>query len=424
MKKLKLTYIFLSIYAGTVCAQTKEDVNLDVLKAPSSPAAQLLGFAIADVEKPTDLSSFMVTIQSASSAFSKLPNNYAVDLAPFSLLRRKNYIALNGKNSLQSTDVPSVIKQSLVVSFAIRNPDTAVGNFIPKNSYAAIGLKFSIIRPQFSDDNLVTLQQIRLNSLDRIRLTQSRLSAADVARKLKIIDQQEDAEIERLLAKYSGKVELDIDSVLQIERGTPGTTLNTLASQSKALVRYSEAEVEKSAEAAAITARLRLLAGQFDAKRVGFSWDVAGGIGLNFRDKRFDNSKVYNSGIWTTIGYNLEKAGSILALARLMMNPDQIYAIDNASNPYTQDINTFDAGARYVLSSKRFGCSLEGIHRSIINTDLQQSTWRVVFNTDYTIAPNQKLLFSFGRNFDGTYTKSNNLIASLSLLFGFGGTKI
>jgi hypothetical protein len=87
-------------------------------------------------------------------------------------------------------------------------------------------------------------------------------------------------------------------------------------------------------------------------------------------------------------------------------------------------MHTFDAGARYVYSKDRFSCSLEGIYRSIINSSLAEPSWRVVFNTDYTIAANQKLLFSFGRNFDGTITKNNNLIASLSLLFGFGGTKL
>jgi hypothetical protein len=139
---------------------------------------------------------------------------------------------------------------------------------------------------------------------------------------------------------------------------------------------------------------------------------------------RFNNSKLYNSGIWTTLGYNSEKKGAILGVARLMMNPDQIYAMNNAANPFTSDITTLDLGGRYVYSKDRFSCSLEGIYRSVLTSNVSDPSWRVVLNTDYTIAPNQKLLFSFGRNFDGTLTKSNNLITSLSLLFGFGGTKI
>jgi hypothetical protein len=412
------------MFGGIIKAQDKDAVKLDLLKAPSSPAAQLLGFAVSEIEKPTDLSSFMLTVQSASSTFSKLPNSYAVDLVPFSLLRRDSVITLNGKNSLQSADALSVIKQSLVLSFAIRNPDTTVGNFIPKNTYGAVGIKFSIFRPEFSEQNKSILRQLNLDSKRLLRLVTESQKTGQNALDLESLEKQKILEMERLKVLFVQNKLKDFGQYISNEESTKGTNLNIINTKIEAVLKNSSNNVADSQSAQAITARLKILASKFDAKRVGLSWDVAGGVGLNFRDKRFDNSKVYNSGIWTTIGYNFEKAGSILGVARLMMNPDQIYALDNASNPYTQDINTFDTGARYVITSKRFGCGLEGIYRSIINTDLQQSTWRVVFNTDYTIAPNQKLLFSFGRNFDGTYTKSNNLIASLSLLFGFGGTKI
>jgi hypothetical protein len=47
----------------------------------------------------------------------------------------------------------------------------------------------------------------------------------------------------------------------------------------------------------------------------------------------------------------------------------------------------------------------------------------VVANADYALAANQKLIFSFGRNFDGTITKEGNLVAALTVLFGFGTSR-
>ncbi len=69
----------------------------------------------------------------------------------------------------------------------------------------------------------------------------------------------------------------------------------------------------------------------------------AGALGQTsgqFIDRRFDNSKIYNAGVWTTIGYTGEKFGSALFLLRVLHNPDRIFANDNAVNTIG-DINTF-----------------------------------------------------------------------------------
>src|SRR5574343_1320716 len=59
----------------------------DLLKAPVSPASNLLGFAQSEIDKPTDVSEFMVSLQSASNSYTQLPSNYAIDIAPYWLLK-------------------------------------------------------------------------------------------------------------------------------------------------------------------------------------------------------------------------------------------------------------------------------------------------------------------------------------------------
>ena len=80
MKKI----IFL-ILISVKCFGQKDSttISLDLLRGPSSPAANLIGISQKDVEKPSDVSSFLVTLQSSTGKYSKLPANFAVDIAPY-----------------------------------------------------------------------------------------------------------------------------------------------------------------------------------------------------------------------------------------------------------------------------------------------------------------------------------------------------
>ena len=44
----------------------------DLLKAPVSPASNLLGFAQSEIDKPTDVSEFTMSLQSASNTYTQL----------------------------------------------------------------------------------------------------------------------------------------------------------------------------------------------------------------------------------------------------------------------------------------------------------------------------------------------------------------
>jgi len=54
MKKIKfLAVIFVSLAFG-------QDINTDLLKAPASPASNLLGVASSEINKPTDVSDVII----------------------------------------------------------------------------------------------------------------------------------------------------------------------------------------------------------------------------------------------------------------------------------------------------------------------------------------------------------------------------
>ena len=137
-----------------------EGVKLDLLKAPSSPAANLLGIAASDVDKPTDVSAFMLSLRSATSNFTALPSNYAIDLAPYWLFKKKkgDITAAGLENSFGK----NVFKQTLVLSFAIRNTDSTEIELTPNSIYSGVGFKFSIFRGNYDETTKKALKEIKL----------------------------------------------------------------------------------------------------------------------------------------------------------------------------------------------------------------------------------------------------------------------
>ena len=222
----------------------------------------------------------------------------------------------------------------------------------------------------------------------------------------------------RLKDTLSGKKSADI---LQIMHSNEYQQIQLELNKKTMLLQNKKSDTEELNE---LSTQIKAVASEFQTARIGLTWDIAGGISAGFINRRLSNSKVYNAGVWTTIGYTSAKVGSGLLLLRLLQNPDKIFAKDNGINDIG-NITTFDFGGRYIYSTpqSKFNASLEGVYRSVLSSNTNHPTWRIVFNADYAILQNQKLTFSFGKNFDGTTTKDGNLIAALSFLTGFGNRR-
>ena len=390
----------------------------DLLKAPVSPASNLLGFAQSEIDKPTDISEFMVSLQSASNSYTQLPSNYAIDIAPYWLLKSKNLGDIT-TSGLSTSSGKNVIPQSLVLSFAIKNVDSTSLNFNKDNTYAGFGFKFSIYRGEYDTDTkkslakIKNLQEVKLkamnknldNSLEKLAEEIADLEKArkDVFKGIDFNDESEDnLKLIELLNKKAEKMNLEIEQKME-------ALLNT-------------SEINK--EITTIDDEIKKEASKFQLTRIGFTWDIAGGISGEFYNKSFNQGKIYNAGIWTTMGYTTEKSGAFLGIARYLYNPERIFALDNSTNEFNS-VATFDTGFRYILgeSQAKLNASLEAIYRSYFTESEADNSWRLMFNIDYAILKNQKLTFSFGKNYDGTTTKDGNIIAALGMVFGFGNKR-
>ncbi|CAD0007051.1 hypothetical protein [Flavobacterium chungangense] len=419
--KIALKIIFVSILLTNfilVAQQKDNSQEFDLLKAPISPASNLLGFSQSDIDKPTDVSAFMTSLQTATNSFSQLPSNYAIDIAPYWLFK-KNSLGDISTKGLSNSYGKKVLKQTLVLSFAVKNTDSVSNNFNPESTYAAMGFRFSIYRGNYDSTTVSQLRKIAILQQEKLKLMKKNqtqvydnlpqeIDSLKQARKniFAGFDTKDESKDNLLLGELLLKKASKLDSVI-------GAKIEILLDDNKDAEQFTK-----------IDSKVKELAGKFQLARVNFTWDIAGGISAEFRNKNFNNSKVYNTGIWTTFGYTWEKSGSLLGLIRYLYNPNKIFALDNQVNEI-DNISTLDTGIRYIFgkSQSKFNCSIEAIYRSALSQDSINSSWRFIANADYAILKNQKLTFSFGRNYDGTTTKDGNLIAALGLVVGFGNNR-
>jgi len=416
-KVLLFIYILISNILSPNClfAQNDSEVKLDLLKAPASPAANLLKFATTDIEKPTDLSALMLSLQSASSSLTKLPSNYAIDIAPYWLLRTRTDFTTTGLNK---TNYKDVFRQTFVLSLGVKNVDSVIDNFKPTSTYGSIGFKFSIMRPKYNKENIAVLEKIHEK--------QKELNLAVY----KFINKKND-EYKKLVSEYTLMIVAlkqqfidDVSFAKELKKQQENSS-SEISKNEKSREELNQSTIDKVLEEKnGLIDELSTTAKEFDGKREGFSWDIAGGVSSEFRSKRFNNSKVHNAGIWTTIGFNGKKNLSFLMLVRYLLNPEQDY-IDKATILQNGNISTIDGGGRliYATAKSKFNTSLEFLYRQAFTSFSNDKTWRLIFNADYAIWQNQKLTFSFGRAFDGAITKDGNLVAALTFLTGFGNKR-
>lgn len=410
---MKTRIFFLLVLGCTsrLFAQTEQidtsTVNLDVLKAPSSPAFNLLGLSPSEIDRPTDVNAFAFSLQNSTKNFTSLPNSYAVELAPVYLFQKK----LITLDQFKATDFKHVFWQSFTLSIGYTHvgPEGKEDVDSLRKSKVGFGFKFSIIRPKFSErtesvyDDLVGQQKIMLKNYfsaeEENPLKKEVVLIRDSLRNLINIYPRGDKRIGLERARLIGRL------------GELSAKINEEGN-----VKLAGTEAFQAA---------KKIAGDFKIERVGPFLDFAAGLTLDFPDDRFNNSLVSKGGAWLTGGFESGNQGiTVMGIARYLYQPDKIFADDN-DVIQTKDVSTFDAGGKLLFNgfNGRLALSTEVIYRSILTTSTVDPSWRLVFNTEYDIGKNKKLTFAFGRNFDGAISKGGNLIAALNFISSFGSAR-
>jgi len=196
-------------------------------------------------------------------------------------------------------------------------------------------------------------------------------------------------------------------------------------------IRFRKVEIaiekkQKHDDEVALKEKIRKGAEDLKFNRAGWFLDFAGGSVLDFKDQTFNKSYVSKSGAWLTGGYDAKKSLDFLAIARYLYQPDKILADDTALLD-SKNISTFDGGLRLIykeMKKQKLSISTEALYRSVLNEKVIDPSWRIVLNATYDLGENQVLSFAFGKDFDNSLIKKDNLIASLNYIIGLGSKRL
>jgi len=402
--------IGLLLAALRVCAQdSAAEPSLNVLRAPSSPAATMLGISESAIERPSDPADFAASVQTATDQFSMFPSSYAVDLAPGWLFLGDKLVFGDPANKKVGENLLQSGVLSLGTTTTEDNADTGLSN-----TQVAVGIKASVFRGhKFHSETKKRLEELRkvmqqrnstlFDEAERVFRQDSILLQKDDERKNYVKNlRQEGLSMDEVRAtkKFQQLTDAIVDRKQVIRDSLSGQKRHTAY----------EAQIIEQVE-------------QLQIKRVGFKMDVHFGMVMDFPGQKTTDMAVSRWGGWLTMGYECEKNFVALGIARMLLNPDQAFADDDGMIDQ-ENLLTFDAGARMIYSSmNKFSASGEFLYRSILNQDQLDPSYRLAFNASYEVAKNKLLTFSIGRDFDGTVEKGGNVFAAINAVLGFGSNR-
>jgi len=334
-------------------------LTINLLQVPNSPAFSLMDLAPSTIEEPKVPSDFVAFVRQATDSFTILPRNYGIEFAPAWVFGRDKI----DFSRFSSNRLGQNIWQSLSFSIGVNHLDDP--NLPPDNgrtTQLGFGLKMSLLRGKL---------EAKHSQIDSLYSTMSAVN---------------DSLYRNLQAWFitDPGYKLWYDSLTVLRQKVQGLKLN----------------------------------------RRGFKLDFATGMATDFYDQSVTNSQVTRIGAWLTGGWVFQPGKSqlntsLLGMLRVLGNPGQLYRSDTLL--LTDDNLFLDYGGRLILhNGRRFSFSTELLGRVAINNDALKPTARYVVNMDYQLNSSIVLSFHLGKNFDGTVTKSGNLITALQLFSSFG----
>lgn len=396
--------LFIVYGAYSLCAYAQGGdlgQEIDLLKAPASPASNMLGIASEEVTRPTDLTSFMLGLRQASDEFTKLPSNYAIDIAPLWLFDRNGkkanltkMVMRQGGDTAGSSWGERVL-QGTVFSTAVKGIGTGDTSSYPETG---IGFRMALFTPPVNKE-----AQTRFNSLRALHKAIAQWDSLELARAFKSV-RYEELKQKQKDPKYS-----------KAEQDSYGDSASyVLADLLEKQDPISVEDLKRSAS---------LLAEGFAMDRQGFFMDFSAGLALEFVDRDFNNGQFNRGGFWLTTGYTCP-GFTTTAMGRMIFEPPVEIVLED-STTRRDNVRNGDLGVSIAFdqNGRPFTFSLEGLMRWQQIGDTKDDTWRLVANASYAFKANKAVTFSFGRNFDGTNSSGGNLVAALNLLLGFGGDK-
>lgn len=385
MRTTACTVLVTAFSLGVVSAQ--EPVQIDDLRAPTSPAFVLLDVAPASVERPENPKAFTTSLINTVSESGGLPENYALEVAPYWL----TYHPQLTFEKYQSPGLMSAI-HTLSISVAttpMKAPEGSTEDV--KGSRVGMGVRTNLVNGRFNPKLgalVATLARHQHEFLDADEAVENAKKNVATAEKA--------LEAARAAGTASGPLEKDLAD----KRAVLATSQETL----------------DAIEAATETAALDIQA--LDAQRIGLIVSLAFGKTWDFPDDDFSKGQDSRWGVWVTPAYRFIACAASSESCQATL--DAIAVLRALREPGKD--TSWDFGGRIVWQPTReLSLSLETLRRQSGDSDAKEggASNRTAGMLEYRINADLSLYGSFGRDFEKE-TGSKPLISLVGLNIGLG----
>lgn len=378
---------------------------------PQAPGFTLLDVQPASVERPATPADFGVSLLTETKKLSVLPENYAVDIAPFWLFRGQTITYETYESKTAGWDA---VKQTLSLSIATVTSELGADSL---STALGVGFRFSIIQgridPQFDRyaekiaDIRAKMGELGSDFHARVGRAQDRDPLSmELRRQIDQVVAVQDSLVDQLEASsMPGEARQRMEEYLQESTNAQlGAIEKQLASRSGEIAAGMESEIRK--ERAEDIADLRAVASNLTVRRVGPKVEIAGGWVSEFPQRRFDDGRWRKTGLWMNLA-NEGATWSWLGVGRW---------IDDRRDDRE---DRWEVGTRLIANAARgFSGSGELVYRGYTDRPDESSSWRAAMILEYATGESRVVSLALGRDFEGQ--EANSLLATLSLGFGFG----
>ncbi len=360
--KIKVSYIliFILFMYSKSYSENPNEISLDNLQIPNSPAFILLDVAPTSIDRPTSSKAFAASIINSVRESNGIPRNYAVEFTPYWFFKHQGLSALKywGIDKEDGGQLPFSLAQRFSFSLATVQNDLQIDsiNKITLNNISA-GVRMTLINIRNTND---ISDLLKLNS----------------------------NHIKRLKKLNEDNIDKSPSEVVEI--------------------------IDKDKELMTSNERIKEI---LNRKPV-FSVDFALASSWSFMGNDYTSGKFNRLGSWLTLSYSnsLNSKDSMTkndylnfyAVSRYLI--DQHY-IDKSGS--TIKSNLFDTGGKLEFEFGKISLSYEYLYRMNLDSN-NSNTFRSSGMVQYAVNENLKINVSFGKNF-GDF---NNLISQIGLSWG------
>lgn len=424
-------------------AQCQEENIFNLAISPSSPGFTILDLSPSDIKRPSDPNDFALILQNATENFSLIPKNYAIEIAPLMI-----FDPVSSVDELKSDRFEDVFKQTFTLSVATTTTeiDTTSEIDIVPQTRLGIGLKFSIIRggtPKPTEAYYSGLKKI-LDTYKKEKKENEKLISLQEEFDLKrdSIKNESEKKVKELDERLKTK---EIDSVIfntlkkQLSEETE-SKYRKLFSEQEALEdpivnsifdkmreeRKKEKDDNANEKKDNGEKKLKEEISKLEYVRSGLKLDLSAAVAYDFANDDYNQGKVSKIGAWLVFGgdFNVKakRSNTFLTLLKYLNTPNvnDTVTCSCGQSYFRNSVSNIDFGARYISTWSNFSLSGEVLFRTESN---QRPKNKYLIDLSYSTGDNKLIIFSFGKEFEGSPYRKGNLVAALNFLVGLGSKK-